>query len=395
MLGSEKAVGVLLVSGGITAHISILAQSLKIPLVIIDFPDLIKTGTPLPLIIDGDTGKICINPNTEIMNEFREFQKNNKPPENRILKAITRTNCGKEIGLLTNINLIPDLEDAVKMNASGIGLYRTEFPFLLRNSFPTEEEQYSVYKQIIKLSGDMPVTFRTLDVGGDKILSYYRDYKEENPFLGLRSIRFSLQNPAIFRSQIRAILRAAGKKRIKLMFPMISTMEELKTAKEMVMQSFEDLSDSGDNPVMPEIGAMIEIPSLLAILDHVCEEVDFLSIGTNDFIQYMLAVDRNNEKLKDYYTPHNPSILRGLKMISDASKRHKIDLTVCGEMAHQKEYIPFLLGIGIENLSVSTSFLYDTQQAISEVRLEDAKSMAEEILNHSSIYEIERTLGIN
>ena len=251
-----------------------------------------------------------------------------------------------------------------------------------------------MYKQIIDLSGDMPLTFRTLDVGGDKILSYYRDYAEENPFLGLRSIRFSLKNPAIFRQQIRAIIRAAGGKRIKLMFPMISTMEELKAAKELVLQSFEDLQAAGFSPVMPEIGAMIEIPSLLAVLDHVCSEVDFLSIGTNDFIQYMLAVDRNNEKLKDYYTPHNPSVLRGLKLIADASIAHNIDLTVCGEMAHQKEYIPFLLGIGIENLSVSTSFLYATQKIIADTRLDEAKIIADEVLGHSSIYEIERILGI-
>ena len=393
-LASEKTAGILMVSGGVTAHISILAQSLKIPMVIIDFPDLIKTDKPVPVGIDGETGKICINPSKKIMHEFRELQTDNTTAQEKILSDKTLTRCGKKINLLTNINLIPDLEEAVRMNADGVGLYRTEFPFLLRNSLPTEEEQYNIYKQIVELAGDKPLTFRTLDVGGDKVLSYYRDYDEENPFLGLRSIRFSLQNPAIFRAQIRAILRAAGKKKIKLMFPMVSTMEELRTAKELVLQSYEDLKNAGETPVFPEIGAMIEIPSLLAILDHVCEEVDFLSVGTNDFIQYMLAVDRNNEKLKDYYTPHNPSILRGLKIIADAGKTHKVDLTICGEMAHQKEYIPFLLGIGIENLSVATSYLYQTQQKIAEIRLDDAENLAEEVLNHSSIYEIERTLGI-
>ncbi len=394
MLATEKTSGILMVSGGLTAHISILAQSLKLPLVIADFPDLIKTDRPLPVGIDGDSGKICINPSPEIMKDFRNLQNRNWSKEERFLSDETRTRCGKKIGLLTNINLIPDLEEAVRLNAEGIGLYRTEFPFLLRNSFPTEEEQFSVYKQIIDLAGDRPVTFRTLDVGGDKVLSYYRDYNEENPFLGLRSIRFSLKNPAIFRSQIRAILRAAGNRRIKLMFPMISTMEELRTSKELVLQSFEDLKNSGTDVVMPEIGAMVEIPSLLAILDHVCTEVDFLSVGTNDFIQYMLAVDRNNEKLKDYYNPHNPSVLRGLKHIADAAGRHKVELTLCGEMAHQKEYIPFLLGIGIENLSVSTSFLYETQKAIAEIGMDEAKALADEILNHSSVYEIERSLGI-
>lgn len=394
MLASEQATGILLVTGGVTAHISILAQSLKIPMVIIDFIDLLKTDRPLQIGIDADSGKICINPNPGTLNEFRELQENRHSSSGQLLDETTSTRCGKKICLLTNINLIPDLQEAVRMNAEGIGLYRTEFPFLLRNSFPTEEEQYSIYKQIIDLSGDMPITFRTLDVGGDKVLSYYRDYTEENPFLGLRSIRFCLQNPGIFRQQIRAIIRAAGEKRIKLMFPMISTIEELRAAKELVFQSIEDLQAEGEDPVMPEIGAMIEIPSLLAILDHICEEVDFLSIGTNDFIQYMLAVDRNNEKLKEYYTPHNPSILRGLKIIADASLTHNVELTVCGEMAHQKEYIPFLLGIGIEKLSVSTSFLYETQQIIAATRLEDANALANEVLNQSSIYEIERSLGI-
>ena len=393
-LASEKTAGILLISGGVTAHVSILAQSLKIPLVIIDFPDLLKTDKPLPIILDGDSGRICINPEQEIIGEYRRIEEITREAGDRALAEATETKCGRKIKLLTNINLIPDLVEAVKLNAEGIGLYRTEFPFLLRNSFPSEEEQYIVYKQVIELSGDKPITFRTLDVGGDKVLSYYKDYNEENPFLGLRSIRFSLKNPAIFRSQIRAILRAAGNKRIKLMFPMVSTMEELRSAKDLVLQSMEALQSEGESPVMPEIGAMIEIPSLLAIIDLVCDEVDFLSIGTNDFIQYMLAVDRNNEKLKDYYIPHNPSVLRGLKMIADACIEKNVELTVCGEMAHQREYIPFLLGIGIRNLSVSTSFLLETQQHVADVRLDEAEALAEDILSYSSLYEIERRLGI-
>ena len=393
-LASEETAGILLISGGVTAHVSILAQSLKIPLVIIDFPDLMKTDKPIPIILDGDSGKICINPARDIINEFRTIKENSRETGQRPLADETMTKCGKRIGLLTNINLIPDLQEAVDLNAEGIGLYRTEFPFLLRNSFPTEEEQYRIYKQVIELSGDKQVTFRTLDVGGDKVLSYYRDYEEENPFLGLRSIRFSLKNPSVFRAQIRAILRAAGSKRVKLMFPMISTMEELRAAKELTLQSFEELQDENKECVMPEIGAMIELPSLMAVIDHVCKEVDFLSIGTNDFIQYMLAVDRNNEKLKEYYIPHNPSVLRGLKMIADACSTRDVELTVCGEMAHQREYIPFLLGIGIRNLSVSTSFLYETQQHVADVRLDEAEALAEEILSYSSVYEIERRLGI-
>ena len=393
MLATEKTAGIVLISGGVTAHISILAQSLKLPMVIIDFPDLIKTDRSLPIVFDGGSGKICINPNQGIVTEFQSLRKNaGTAPEP--LKSETTTRCGRRIGLLSNINLIPDLEESVALNADGVGLYRTEFPFLLRNSFPTEEEQYSIYKQIIDLNGDRTITFRTLDVGGDKVLSYYRDYNEENPFLGLRSIRFSLRNPAIFRQQIRAILRAAEGRRIKLMFPMISTMEELRAAKDLVSQSIEELNSEGWNSAYPEIGAMIEIPSLLAIMDHVCGEVDFLSIGTNDFIQYMLAVDRNNEKLRDYYTPHNPSVLRGLKLIADACRDHNVELTVCGEMAHQREYIPFLLGIGIQNLSVSSGFLQETQRIISEIRIDEAQAEAEEILGYSSIYEIERKLGI-
>ncbi|MDC7127351.1 MAG: phosphoenolpyruvate--protein phosphotransferase, partial [Spirochaetales bacterium] len=393
-MSSLKIAGILMVAGGVTAHISILAQSLKIPLAIIDFTDLMKSKTPVPIGLDGNSGKICINPNTEILEEFNTLQKERKPEGVEVLSERTSTQCGKRIQLLTNINLIPDLEEAVRINAEGVGLYRTEYPFLLRDSFPTEEEQYLVYSKIIEKSGDLPVTFRTLDVGGDKVLSYYRDYTEENPFLGLRSIRFSLQNPRIFKQQIRAILRAAGDKRIKLMFPMISTIEDLKTAKEFVQQAIEELQDEGYKITKPEIGAMIEIPSIVLILDHVCEEVDFLSIGTNDFIQYMLAVDRNNEKLKNYYTPHNPSILRSLKTISDISKENNIELTVCGEMAHQKEYIPFLLGIGIEKLSVSTPYLYRTQKIINNIRMDEAQSLADEILSYSSIYEIERSLGI-
>jgi phosphotransferase system enzyme I (PtsP) len=331
MLASEKAAGILLVSGGLTAHIGILAQSLKMPLVTIDFPDLIKTSKSLPILLDGETGKLCVNPGETILNEFQNLQEDrrSKPPE-ELLPDHCTTRDGTSVNLLANINLIPDLEEAMRMNAAGIGLYRTEFPFLLRSSFPTEEEQYTIYKQIIELSADKQVTFRTLDVGGDKVLAYYRDYTEENPFLGLRSIRFSLKNPVVFRQQLRAILRAAGERNIKLMFPMVSTIEEFRMARELVIECVEELRFKGLSVEMPELGAMIEIPSLLAILDHLCNEVDFLSIGSNDFIQYMLAVDRNNEKMNEYYIPHNPSVLRGLNQIAEACKKHNVELTICG-----------------------------------------------------------------
>jgi len=396
MLASEKAAGILLVSGGLTAHIAILAQSLKMPLVIIDFPDLIKTDKPLPILIDGDSGKLCVNPGEQIILEFKDLQNNRQhQPEESLIPDLCTTKDGSSVGLLANINLIPDLQEAVRMNTGGVGLYRTEFPFLLRSAFPTEEEQYAVYKQIIDLMPDKPITFRTLDVGGDKVLAYYRDYTEENPFLGLRSIRFSLKNPGVFRQQLRAILRAAGDRKIKLMFPMISTIEEFNTARDLVIESLEELQLRGIPAEMPELGAMIEIPSLLAILDHLCGEVDFLSIGSNDFIQYMLAVDRNNEKMREHYIPHNPSVLRGLNLIARAAKKHNVDLTICGEMAHQREYIPFLLGIGIRNFSVSTSFLHQTHRIISDTNLNEAEIIAEEVLEHSSIYEIERILGIS
>ncbi|MBI9107331.1 MAG: phosphoenolpyruvate--protein phosphotransferase [Spirochaetales bacterium] len=396
MLASEKAAGILLVTGGITAHIAILAQSLKMPLVIIDFPDLIKTDKPLPILIDGQTGKLCINPGKRIIMEFQSIQADRQAnPEEMMLPDLITSRDGTRVNLFTNINLIPDLEEAMRMNAGGVGLYRTEFPFLLRSSFPTEEEQYAVYKQVIELAPDKPITFRTLDVGGDKILSYYKDYTEENPFLGLRSIRFCLKNPAVFRQQLRAILRAAGKRKIKLMFPMISTMEELRSARVLVQECHEDLQMSGIPSIMPEIGAMIEIPSLLGILDHLCDEVDFLSIGSNDFVQYMLAVDRNNEKMSEYYVPHNPSVLRALNQIAEACIKHNVELTICGEMAHQKEYLPFLLGIGIRQFSVSTSFLNQTQRIISETSITEAEIIADAALEHSSIYEIERILGIS
>ena len=395
MLASEEAAGVLLVSGGITAHIGILAQSLKLPLAIIDFSDLLKSSGKLMIAIDGDTGKICINPGKDILAEFGKLQRESKKnKKNRILADSTETRDGTRISLLANINLLPDLEEAVAANSEGIGLYRTEFPFLLRNTFPTEEEQYLIYKQVMELAGERLVTFRTLDVGGDKVLAYYRDYTEENPFLGLRSIRFSLQNPVIFRQQLRAVLRAAGSRKIKLMFPMISTIEEFRNARDLVIECLENLKSEGCRVTMPELGAMVEIPSLLAVLDHICEEVDFLSIGTNDFIQYMLAVDRNNEKLSEYYCPHNPSILRSLDFIARTAEKHNVELTLCGEMAHQKEYIPFLLGIGIRSFSVSTSFLYETQQIISETGIAEAELIARETLEHSSIYEIERILGL-
>ena len=220
---------------------------------------------------------------------------------------MTKTKDGTRVQLLANLNLLSDLKHAKAVAAQGVGLYRTEFPFMVRSDFPTEEEQYIVYKKVVDALDGQELTFRTLDIGGDKILSYYDYGKEQNPFLGMRSIRFSLKHKDVFLQQVRAILRAGVGADLKIMFPMISSLDEFLDAKAIVLECIKDLSLEGIAcHKKPKIGLMIELPAVLEIIDDLAEEADFFSIGTNDFVQYMLAVDRTNEKVAEFYLPHHP-----------------------------------------------------------------------------------------
>ncbi len=384
----QNVKGIILLSGGATSHLSILARSLEIPLVIVDVPELLEAPVGTKILLDGEQGNIYVNPGEDIILSFKNrIEEQNSPKHlKQKVQPVTKTKDGVKIQLFSNINLLSDLKLAADYKAEGIGLYRTEFPFMVRSDFPSEEEQYVIYKKLVDAMPGKEITFRTLDIGGDKVLSYYHFEKEENPFLGMRSIRFSLKHKEVFEQQIRAIVRAGHKADLRIMFPMISSVDEFLEAKEFVGECIERLKKEGipchDKPA---VGMMVELPAVLEIIDWFAEEADFFSIGTNDFIQYMLAVDRTNEKVADLYLPHHPSILRALKKIVSAAQKKKKDVSICGDMAHEERYIPYIIGIGIRKISLDARFHPKIQEVISRIDVKEAESLVRQILSKHRI----------
>ncbi len=382
-LSSQNVKGIILLSGGVTSHLAILSKSLGIPLIIADEVMLLNVPAETPIIMDADSGNIYVNPAGEVVKNYKEREDVLRSLEKEKIRLLpeTRTNDGTRIRLLANINLLGDLKAAREFQAEGIGLYRTEFPFIVRSNFPTEEEQYVIYKRLVEGMPDQEITFRTLDIGGDKVLPYFNNLKEENPFLGMRSIRFSLKFRDIFCQQIRAILRAGCEANLKIMFPMISSVDEFLEAKKVIQQCQEELKkeDLNFHP-RPSIGMMIELPAVVEIIEALAQTADFFSIGTNDFIQYMLAVDRTNEKVADLYLPHHPSVLRAFKKVVDAAIAHQKEVTICGDMADSERYTEYFLGIGIRRLSLNARYLPRIQAAISQIDMIQAQEKASRLL---------------
>ena len=389
----QKVEGLVLLSGGVTSHVAVLARSLNIPLVIVDEPKLLTVKDGTNVLIDGSMGHVYIEPVQAVIRAFREKKEEHENIE-RIQKKIlevTHTKDGIRVVLLANINLLADIAVARAFKAEGVGLYRSEFPFLLRGDFPSEEEQYVIYRRLVDGMKGREITFRTLDVGGDKMLSYYDNTKETNPCLGLRSIRFSLKNRDIFIHQVRAILRASFDVDVRIMFPMISSVDEFMAARDMVRTCVRVLKrERRPHQTRPKIGAMIEVPSILEVVDELASQADFFSIGTNDLIQYLLAVDRTNEKVAEFYVSHHPSVLRAMKRVADAAVRHQRDISVCGDMAHDSRYIPFLIGIGIRKFSLDARYLPRIQKCITGIDAGLAEAFAAELLRKSSVDETAR-----
>ena len=394
-LSSEGASAIVLVGGGVTSHIAILARSLAMPMVMLDAFELLNVPDGTPILVDAEIGNVFVDPDDHVLERFMVQQRARLTldDQKRLMKPATQTADGARVHLMANINLLSDLKVARELSCDGIGLYRTEFPFIIRTTFPTEAEQYVIYRKLVDSMPGKPVTFRTLDAGGDKILSYYHDIKEQNPAMGMRSIRFSLQNKAIFVEQIRAILRAGTGADLRIMFPMISSIDELHEACEVVRESQDQLEKHGiEHHSEPKLGMMVELPSVVDLIEDFAREVDFFSIGTNDLIQFMLAVDRTNESVADLYLPHHPSVLRVLSRIARAALENGRGLSICGDMAHQTQYIPFLLGIGVKVFSVDPIYLLRTQQAIAAVSVPDAEALARSLLSMSRISDIEALL---
>ncbi len=389
-LYSQHVQGIIVLSGGVTSHLSILARSLSIPLVIADEPALLTLGAGTPVLLDAVMGYIHVNPHKDLVSKVFEREDLNKNIESlkTMVQEEPKTKDHVKINLLANINLLGDVKAAMEFNAQGVGLYRTEFPFIMRSTFPTEEEQFQIYHRLLEGMKGKEVTFRTLDIGGDKVLSYYNNDKEENPFLGLRSIRFSLRHREIFMQQIRAILRAGVGYDIRIMFPMISSLDEFRSARGIVQQCAKELTgEKIKHHALPKLGIMIELPSVLEIIDDLANEAEFFSIGTNDFIQYILAVDRTNEKVADLYVPHHPSILRALNRVVTSANRFKKTVSICGDMAHDVRYLPFLIGIGLRDFSVDPRYLPRMHQKIADISVKESKNLAKQMLSKVTVQE--------
>jgi phosphotransferase system enzyme I (PtsP) len=378
-LASEDALGVVLVSGGITSHLSILARSLRIPLVIVDDQRLLSLPRNTELLVDAENGTVHVQPDEAnrllfLAADDRRRQADRTPPQ---LEPKTVSPDGVRLRLAANVNLLSDVELARQIGAEGVGLYRSEFPFMVRTTFPTEEEQFILYERLLAGMPDQRVAFRTLDVGGDKVLPYFPGTREQNPFLGMRSIRFSLAHTDLFRQQLRAILRAGAGRKVEIMFPMVSSLEELLSARELVRDCIRELDTRGVAcTVAPRIGIMVEIPSVAELIPDLAPHVDFFSIGTNDLIQYLLAVDRTNEKVAHLYIPHHPAVIRVLWRVVSAATEAGLPVCVCGDMAGMPLYLPFLVGIGVREFSVDPGYLYRTQAVLSRIDTVKAADLA-------------------
>ncbi len=397
-LAAQRAAGVILVGTGIASHVAIIARSLQIPAVLVDDPRLLSAADNRTLLMDAIQGNVFLDPGPEILSRYQALIAERALAESREpdVTPETETRDGTRVKLMANINLISDVKAACRLKAEGIGLYRSEFPFIVRHDFPSEEEQYRIYRRLIEEMSGRPATLRTLDIGGDKMLSYLPDYQEANPFLGLRAIRFSLRNIDIFSQQLRAMLRAGHDAHLRIMFPLISSADDFLHARSIVEDCIRQLASEGlpHNP-SPELGIMIELPSAIELIDELAVEADFLSIGSNDLIQYLLAVDRTNELISDLYLPYHPAVLRALRRVADAAIRSGIDVSICGDLAMDERMLPFLLGIGIWTLSIDARALPRIQQAIRTIDIGEAAETARQMTRFGRIRDIEHYLGMS
>ncbi|MFE8697211.1 phosphoenolpyruvate--protein phosphotransferase [Cytobacillus sp. FJAT-53684] len=371
--------------GGRTSHSAIMARSMEIPAVV-GTKSATSTITNNDFIImDGDKGEVYINPAKEIIEEYeqRQIQLEAQKKELALLKnESTITLDGKRVEVASNIGTPQEAEIVLENGGEGVGLYRTEFLYMERESLPTEEEQFQAYKQVLEKMGNKPVVVRTLDIGGDKQLPYLSLPEEMNPFLGFRAIRLCLEEQEIFRIQLRALLRASSFGNLKIMFPMIATLEEFLEAKQILLEEKSSLQEQGvtvSNSI--EIGIMVEIPSTAILADQFAREVDFFSIGTNDLIQYTMAADRMNERVSYLYQPYNPAILRLVKMVIDAAHANGKWAGMCGEMAGDPIAIPLLLGLGLDEFSMSAPSMLKARRQINQLSQSDMVNLANQALS--------------
>jgi phosphotransferase system enzyme I (PtsI) len=384
-MNRERVLGIATDLGSRTSHTAIMARSLNIAAVVGLHNITEKLETGQEVLIDGINGWLIVDPTPETLAHYNEIESRRMrvvAQLQELRETSSTTRDGRHIVLSANIELPEDVDAVAANGAEGIGLYRTEFLYLNRTTLPTEDEQYDTYRKVAECVRPNPLIIRTFDLGGDKLAPGTVDISDElNPFLGWRAIRFCLENLDIFKTQLRAILRASAVGNVKIMFPMISGLDELRSALAVLAKCKEELRESKiDIGEKTEVGAMIEIPSAAISADVLAHEVDFFSIGTNDLIQYALAVDRVNERISHLYAPTHPAVLRLLKMIADAAHANNIWVGVCGEMAGDIALIPLLLGLGVDELSAGATLVPRVKRAVQSLAIPECRQLVEEAL---------------
>ncbi|TCK19267.1 phosphotransferase system enzyme I (PtsP) [Thiogranum longum] len=377
----QYLIGVVSARGSSASHVAILARALGIPAVmgVEDLPVNRLEGQNI--VVDGYQARLFVRPSRAIREEFQRLQEEEAALSQDLLDLIelpSETPDGVHIPLYANTGLLSDISPSLRCGAEGVGLYRTEVPFMIRDRFPGEEEQFRIYRQVLEAFAPSPVTVRTLDIGGDKALPYF-PVEEENPFLGWRGIRIALDHPEIFLTQVRAILRAnAGLDNLQLMLPMISSVNEIDEAAGLVRRAHEELVEEGEQTTYPKIGVMIEVPSAVYQVPAMSKRVDFFSIGSNDLTQYLLAVDRNNAQVSDLYNALHPAVLRAIHQVVVEAHAHQRPVSVCGEMAGDPAAALLLLGMGVDSLSMSSASLLRVKWVLRSFNTEKMQSLLEE-----------------
>jgi phosphotransferase system enzyme I (PtsI) len=390
--------GIITEIGGKTSHTAIMARTLEVPAVV-----GLKQATNLMsdgdlIILDAEAGEVFTNPNSDTLRIY-QAKKQELLKNKELLKKFTtlasKTLDMHEVFLEANIGTPMDLESVLRNGAQGIGLFRTEFIYMDRSVAPNENEQFEIYRQVLERMENKPVVIRTLDVGGDKNIPYLHIPKEENPFLGLRALRYCLKHQDLFKAQLRALLRASIFGNLHIMFPMVSNLEEVLVAKKILSETKNELENQGHKiSTSVKVGIMIEIPSAALMANILAKHVDFFSIGTNDLIQYMCAVDRLNEQVHELYDPYNPGVLRLIAQVIHAGNAAGIEVGMCGEMASNELLTELLLGLGLTHFSMAPSSILKIRKKICSSNFKEAQKVAKEVLNIDSSTEIKKFLQL-
>ena len=394
-LDRSKILGIATNSGGQTSHAVIMARASGVPAVVglRRLTEDLEDGDEI--LIDGFEGVVIINPSETTLYRYGKVGVQRQKAKDLVDQEASlpaETLDGSPIKLWANADTVDEISRIVETDSEGVGLYRTESLFLRQNALPSEDEQYEEYAAMVKASAPKPITIRTLDLGGDKILDAWTKEQEENPFMGFRAIRYCLSNPPVFLDQLRAILRASAHGKVKILLPMISGLGEVTRAKEFIFTAKRQLSERGqafDRDV--EVGCMLETPAAVAICDLLATEVDFFSVGTNDLVQYLLAVDRVNNRIAFLYEPHHPAVIRSLKSIYQVTNEKKKPVTVCGEIAGDPHFLPLLLGLGLNSFSASVPLLPELKFFARRFTMEEAQRLtrkAERLSRPSEVKEL-------